>query len=104
MNVTAREPKPGRVWSLGISRSVGRRPLLSALRSIDGVKVIETSGFFSRMREKPICTFEYKEQKFIIEAEWPAFDSFEITPTPRGCKDQTADLFRELRKRLDESR
>lgn len=49
-------------------------------------------SFFSFLHDGPFCIFEFKGEQFSIEAEWPAFNTFEISPVPRGCKDQIIEI------------
>ena len=92
MKVTCHGPKEGRLWSISISGEIGRRGIVSVLRCLDGVLITKDPGAFSAMHDEPFCEFDLKGQKFIIEAEWPAFNSFEISPKPRGSKNQMVEI------------
>ena len=93
-------PKPGRVWSLELPARVGRRRLARALASVPGVRLQQTPGFFSWLVDRPFCRFEYNGIQFVIEAEWPAFKAFTISPDPRGCKPETLEIKMALEERL----
>lgn len=80
--------KPGRIWSIEVSSLIGRRGLARVLSAVPGVRITEMPGYFSWVRDKPFCRFELGGHRFVVEAVGPSFNSFEISPEPRGCVDQ----------------
>lgn len=98
--VFERGPKPGRVWWLEITASVGRRRLARILASIPGARVSVSPGWFSWLRDEPFCRFELNGQKYVVEASWPAGTTFELSPDPQGCKLETVQLRKALEERL----
>lgn len=92
MKIVPHGPKEDRIWSISVPGSIGRKGIVSALASLDGVSFIKRPNIISSLRDEPFCIFEFKGQRFSIDAEWPAFDSFEISPDPRGCKDQLIEI------------
>jgi hypothetical protein len=92
MKLISRESIAGRVWSISMPRSMSRRRIVSLISLLEGVSIIKRPSIFSFLRSQPFCIFDFKGQRFSIEAEWPAFDTFEISPVPRGCKDQIIEI------------
>ena len=78
-------PKPGRVWSVEVPSRIGRRRLCRIIEAIPGVRIMQSPGIFSWIRDEPFCRFELGGREFIVEATWPVGERFEITPDPRGC-------------------
>jgi hypothetical protein len=101
MKVVSQEPSAGRIWSISVQSSIGRRQITSLLGSLDGVSIVKKPSIFSFLRDQPFCFFDFKGQRFSIEAEWPSFNTFEISPVPRGCKDQIIEIKNFLEKQKD---
>lgn len=93
-------PRPGRVWSLEVPADVGRRRLARILKSIPGVRLSVSPGWFSWLSDRPFCRFEFNGQQYVVEASWPAGDAFEVSPEPQGCKPATVQLKKALEDRL----
>jgi hypothetical protein len=91
-------PKEDRIWSISIPSSIGRMGIASLLSSLNGVFFIKKPNIISAFLDEPFCIFDFKGQRFYIEAEWPSFESFEISPYPRGCKDQLIEIRNFLEK------
>jgi hypothetical protein len=102
MKIVCHGPKEGRIWSISIPGSIGRKGIVSALGSLEGVSFIKEPNILSSLQDQPFCMFDFKGQRFFIEAEWPAFDSFEISPEPRGCKEQLIEI-KDFLEKLDKS-
>lgn len=84
MKVYDNSPKPGRIWSIEISSSIGRRTVARIVSSIPGVLVTQKPGLLFGFRGKPFCRFQLNGRNFTIESTWPAGERFEISPDPRG--------------------
>ena len=78
-------PKPGRIWSIEVSSSIGRRAIARLIATIPGVQMTQMPTFFSWLKDEPFCRFEFNGRRFAIEAVWPIGRRFEITPEPCGC-------------------
>jgi len=92
MKIEATESKPGRVWSLSISRVWSRFSLVNRIASVDGVLFIRRPGLASYLKDGPFAEFTFKGIHYLIQAEWPTFETFEIYPRKDGVKKETSEL------------
>lgn len=81
-------PKAGRIWSIEVPSSVGRRRLHRAIAAIPDVRVLKGPGLFSWLRDRPFLRFELGGLSFLAESKWPSGDRFEIGPNPAGCTEE----------------
>ena len=88
MKVIDHCPRPGRIWSIEVPSSIGRRPLARLVSALPEAQIVTWPGLFSFLRDEPFCRFTLGGRTFTIEAVWPAGDTFEISPDPRGCVEE----------------
>jgi hypothetical protein len=98
VKITAMESKPGRIWSISVGGVTTRFSLVKILSAIDGVQFTRKPTLFSVFKDESFGEFMYKENLYALEAEWPAFNSFEIYLKRGGCKPETSDLLEKLSK------